>query len=149
MGVDRAELWKGLAETRRFLLAHHLPSERHRCYSPVVFGRRVDVCARCLGIYPGIVAGFFAYLFAPLPANPTLLVAILPAPALLDWSMTTFREARGTNTARTLTGALLGFGYGLGLSLLVLESVLAVLVVGLAYGHLAALLLSYSLRLAD
>ncbi|USZ72184.1 DUF2085 domain-containing protein [Natronosalvus halobius] len=149
MGIDRAELRKGLAETRRFLLAHHLPSERHRCYSPVVFGRQVDVCARCLGIYPSIVAGILAYLFAPLPANRILFVAILPAPALLDWSVTTFRETRGTNAFRTLTGALLGFGYGLGLSLLIFESVLTVLVIGLAYGLLAGLLLSYSLRRSD
>lgn len=144
MGIDRGELRKGLAETRRFLLAHHLPSEFHRCYSPVVRGRRVHLCARCLGIYPGIVAGILSYFVGPQAVDPLALVAICPAPALLDWGITTFRDPRGYNAVRTATGALLGYGYGLGIALLAFDAALAVLAVGIAYAVVAALLLYHS-----
>ena len=144
MGIDRAELRKGLAETRRFLLAHHLPAEFHRCYSPVVSGRRVHVCARCLGIYPGIVAGVLSYFTGPWSVDPLVLVAVLPAPALLDWALTTFRDRRGYNVVRTVTGALLGYGYGLGIALLAFDAALAVLAVGVAYAAVAGALLSRS-----
>lgn len=139
MQIDTGELRKGLAETRTYLLAHHLPSEYHRCYSPVVAGRRVHICARCLGIYPGIVAGILASLFGPW--DHLLLVALLPLPALVDWSVTAFSEREGYNPVRTATGALLGCGYGLGVSLLVVESRIGVFGIGVGYAVLAGLLL--------
>lgn len=144
MGIDRTELREGLAETRKYLLAHHPPSEFHRCYAPVIAGRRIHVCARCLGVYPGIAAGFLAYVLLPWSYDPVLVVALLPLPALVDWSVTTFREWSGYNPVRTTTGALLGCGYGLGLSFLFLESRLGVLAVGIGYALLAGLLLSLS-----
>lgn len=145
MRIDRTELRKGLRETRTFLLAHHLPSEFYRCYSPVLFGRRVHVCARCLGLYPGILGGVLAYLFGPGGGTNVVLVAFLPLPALVDWTVTTFSERRGTNIVRTLTGALLGCGYGLGLSIVVLEFNVQILAIGMVYAILAALLLYHSL----
>lgn len=141
MEIDRSELRNGLAETRRFLLAHHPPSEFYRCYSPVVRGRQLHVCARCLGIYPGIVAGLLTYFTGPWAVDPLVLVAVLPAPALLDWTLTTVRDRRGHNIVRTATGALLGYGYGLGIALLVFDRALAVLAVGVAYAVVAGALL--------
>lgn len=144
MGIDLGELRKGLAETRRYLLSHHLPSEYHRCYSPTIAGRQVHICARCLGIYPGIVAGLLAYFFVFRGFSSLLLVAILPLPALLDWSMTTFTEKEGYNTVRTATGGALGFGYGFGVPLLLFDSKISIVAVGICYALIAGFLLSQS-----
>lgn len=144
MRIDVGELRKGLAETRKYLLAHHRPSEYHRCYSPHVAGRRVHICARCLGIYPGIVAGLFAYAFLPDGYSSVLWVALLPLPALLDWTVTTFSGTEGFNPVRTATGALLGYGYALGVSLLVFEFNVSVLGIGISYAVVAGVLLSRS-----
>lgn len=143
MKVDRAELREGLAETRRYLLSHHRPSEYHRCYSPSIGGRRLHICARCLGVYPGIAAGVLTALFL-LNDVPLALVALLPLPALCDWALTTFRPARGYNVVRTATGALLGCGYGLGVALVLLEHELAVLGIGTVYAVVAGFLLAHA-----
>lgn len=144
MDVDSAELREGLAETRRYLLSHHLPSERYRCYAPAVFGRRVHVCARCSGIHPGIAAGLLAGLTGSTAFTGLLLVAVLPLPALIDWTLTTFTDRRGYNVVRTATGALLGYGYGLGLVHLFVGSDIRVLAVGAGYVLAAAVLLYLS-----
>jgi uncharacterized membrane protein len=143
--VDRAELWVGLAETRRYLLSHHVPGERYRCYAPVVFGRRVHLCARCSGVYPGIVAGLFALLVAPAVPATLLLIAVLPLPALVDWALTSLTGRRGYNAVRTATGLLLGYGYGLGLRHL-LAGDWTVLVVGVGYAAAAGLLVAADRR---
>jgi hypothetical protein len=52
--------------------------------------------------------------------------------------LTTLFEYRGSNVLRTITGGLLGYGYGVGLALLVLESNLFALVIGAGYGVIAA-----------
>lgn len=136
-----AEIRSGVAETRTYVLSHHHPAEYYRCYAPAVFGRRIHLCARCSGIYPGIVAGLAAYFFGPAELGSIVLVALLPLPALVDWALTTATDRRGYNVVRTITGALLGYGYGLGLAHVLLESSVRVLVVGLCYALLAALAL--------
>lgn len=141
MRIDVGELRKGLAETRKYLLAHHRPSEYHRCYSPDIAGRRVQICARCSGIYPGIVAGFLAHAFLPDGYSSVLWVALFPLPALLDWTVTTFSGTDGSNPVRTATGMLLGYGYALGLSLLLFESNSNVLAIGISYAVVAGVLL--------
>ncbi|MFB6138661.1 MAG: DUF2085 domain-containing protein [Halobacteriaceae archaeon] len=150
----RAGLAEGWRATRPYLLSHHVPADHDRCYALAVGDRRVRLCARCAGIYPGIVAGIVAFaLGAPhtlaalgAPAAPDAvalaLVAVLPAPALLDWTATAFTDRAGLNPVRTATGALLGAGYGLGLGRLFVAGDVRVLAVGLAYGLLAVALLA-------
>ncbi|WP_121741555.1 DUF2085 domain-containing protein [Natronorubrum halophilum] len=149
MGIDRAEVRKGLSRTWPYLLSHHVPSERYRCYSPVVFGRRIHFCARCLGLYPGILAALAASLFASGLAHSSttalLIVLGFPLPALVDWTVTTFTDRRGYNAVRTTTGFLLGYGYGVGLPRLFLAADFRVAAVGVAYGVIAGALL-YSLQ---
>ena len=134
--VDAGEFREGVAETRRYLLSHHEPEEFDRCYAPAVRGRRVRLCARCSGVYPGIAAGLAAVAVGPPAPTGIGLVALLPLAALAEWSVTAF-TAWGTNPGRTATGALLGYGYGLGAGLLV-GGDLRVLAIGAVYG-LAAL----------
>ncbi|MFW6437072.1 MAG: DUF2085 domain-containing protein [Halococcoides sp.] len=142
MDVDRSELRRGLAAARPYLLAHHVPGRRDRCYRV----GRFDVCARCAGVYPGIVLGVLAFGFAPRPLASPVLVAVLPLPALLDWTITTLGHWSGTNIVRTATGAALGYGYGLGLGHLLLAGDLRVLAVGVAYAALAGGLLAVARR---
>lgn len=140
--VDRTGVREALAETRRYLLSHHEPSGFGRCYAPVVLGRRVRLCARCSGIYPGIAAGLVAHAVGPPALTRLALVALLPLPALVDWSATAFTSRRGANPVRTATGAALGYGYGVGLGLLFGAGDRRVPAVGAVYGAVAFGLLS-------
>ncbi|MDJ1432455.1 DUF2085 domain-containing protein [Halostagnicola sp. A-GB9-2] len=153
MGIDRTELRKGLSRTWPYLLSHHHPSEWYRCYSPVIFGRRIHVCARCLGIYPGILAALVVSLFAgglaPSSTAALGIVLVFPLPALLDWTATTFTGRRGHNGVRTVTGFLLGYGYGVGLVRLFFAFDLRVALVGIAYGAVAGALVYVSQNVSE
>lgn len=138
MSDVRTELRRGLTALWPYLLAHHLPAQRWRCYTVSVRDRRVHVCARCLGIYPGIFAGIVMYGSGPTLLTQPVLVAALPALALGEWLLTTITSFRGTNPGRTLTGGILGYAYGLGGMLLVRGGVWWVLAVGVVYACLAA-----------
>ncbi|MXV61641.1 DUF2085 domain-containing protein [Natronorubrum sp. JWXQ-INN-674] len=150
MQIDRTELRKGLARTCPYLLSHHLPSERDRCYSPTVFGRRIHLCARCTGIYPGILVALVASMFASGLAHSStaalFVVLAFPLPALVDWTITTFTERSGSNGVRTMTGVLLGYGYGVGLSQLFLAADFRIAAVGIVYGVTAGILIYTSQR---
>jgi uncharacterized membrane protein len=143
MGIG-AELRAALAAAAPYMLSHHVPAQRHRCYAPVIFGRRVRLCARCSGVYPGIAAGLVSAVVGPAVLVDLRLVAVLPLPALVDWAVTSFTPRRGTNSVRTLTGLLLGYGYGLGLTVLVSGPRLPVLGIGVGYAVVAGLLVSCS-----
>ena len=148
MPVDWGEVRRGLAMARPFLLSHHLPEDYDRCYAPVIRGRTVRVCARCAGIYPGILAGLWAIVAAPALLNHVSLVALLPAPALLDWGLSAFTSRAGSNPGRTATGVLLGYGHGLGLGHLFVRGTVSVVAVGIGYAVLAGSLLWYHDRRA-
>lgn len=149
MDIDRSELKDGLARTRRYLLSHHEPAEWYRCYTIDRVGEPVRLCARCSGVYPGIGLGLVGYITFPIDVSPLLLVGVCPLPAIIDWALTTFTERRGHNLLRTVTGALLGYGYGLGAALLLLESNLRVAAIGVGYGSVAALLVYASIGRGD
>lgn len=71
------------------------------------------VCARCFGVYIGLLGGFLAYPFfrsvssieEPLPRF-WLFLAVLPM--AFDWSLGFFGVLENTDWSRLLTGALLG-----------------------------------------
>jgi uncharacterized membrane protein len=144
--VDRAGIRAALSETRGYLLSHHGPDEQYRCYAPVVFGRRVRLCARCFGIYPGIALGVLVALLGPTVLGSLAVVAFLPIPALLDWAATTFIDRRGYNVIRTTSGGLLGFAYGVGLVGLLVDGDARILAVGVVYAAVAGGLLVVSHR---
>jgi len=100
-------------------------------------GRTVHLCARCSGVYPGIVAGVALFTTGTAPALWPWLV-FLPAPALTDWAATAAGERRGHNAVRTGTGTLLGFAYGLALPGFLTDPRLWLLGVAAGYGGLAA-----------
>ena len=141
-----SEFKRALAETAPYLLAHHEQSERYRCYAPVVFGRRVHVCARCSGVYPGIISGFAVAMLAPGHFTTLAVVASLPAPALVDWVVTSIGDRQGINSVRTVTGALLGYAYGVGLVRLLFGGDPLVLAIGFGYAVLTGAALAYERR---
>ncbi len=95
------------ASTAAFLLAHHYPEDYGRCYA--IGGRRI--CARCIGLYPVLLAVLASELAlrmtAVQPWEP-FAIGVLTLPALADWARGRFDPSSGTNPVRTLTGVLLG-----------------------------------------
>jgi uncharacterized membrane protein len=141
MPSRRSEVRSGLTETRQYLLSHHEPEEWNRCYAVGIPGRKrpLRLCARCSGIYPGIALGVALVAVGALPVVP-LLVAVLPAFALLDWTRSQFTARQGHNAVRTVTGLALGFGYGMGLlGVLRGDARVAIILVGAGYASLAAM----------
>jgi len=135
-----SELRTGLARTGRYLLSHHEPQEYYRCHRLAVGGRSVRLCARCSGVYPGILAGAVLVLTDTAPGAWPWLVACGPAPALSDWAATTFTPRRGSNAVRTLSGALLGLGYGVAVPWVLTARPPWLLAVAAGYGGVAAAL---------
>lgn len=143
MKIDRKELNEGFRETRKYLLSHHQRSEWHRCYKLSISGLNLRICARCSGIYPGIIAGFLTNYVFPLGLYNFGLLIFLPLPALLDWIITSFTKWNGYNVVRTLTGFLLGYGYTIALVKLLLAFDMKVILLGVVYGLIAGVLLWY------
>lgn len=89
-----------------FWIAHHAGEQRCRC----VRLRGLDVCARCLGLYPSLLALICVELAVrapgPMPGEGWILAA-LTSPALFDWARGRFEPRSGTNALRIATGVLL------------------------------------------
>lgn len=141
MSTDRRrELRRGLARTRRYLLAHHRPAGYDRCHALRVGDRTVRLCARCSGVYPGIAVGLALVATGTASGLWPWLVALGPAPALFDWGVTTLGSRHGHNAVRTVTGILLGAGYGVGVAWFLADAGAHPWLLGVAavYGALAA-----------
>ncbi len=99
----------------RVLLSHHRPRDLHRCYRLGRKDRSIHLCARCLGLYPVLLAVVTVEAtWGQLLLEWRWLVGTgLVIPALLDWSGSMLFGAEGTNLRRLLTGGLAGAGLGL------------------------------------
>lgn len=144
MKINKNELKKGLIDTRYYIFSHHEYSQLYRCYSLSIFNKETHVCARCLGVYPGILFGIIAYLFYTSELTNIALVFVLPLPALIDWSITSFTDFHGHNIIRTGTGIFLGTGYGLGILIFVSTLDARILAIGVIYSMVASILLFVS-----
>lgn len=145
MLINWAELRIGLRLTASYLFSHHEPAHWDRCYVLRVAGRRIVLCARCSGIYPGIIVGLLTYHLLRDFESLLWFVWLLPVPALVDWSISAFTNVPSHNVIRTVTGWCLGIGYGLGVMLLLIDAEWAVLMAGLLYASLVGVLLSVHL----
>ncbi len=99
----------------RLLLSHHGPGEAHRCFR---LSGRLALCARCLGLYPVLVAvvGFEIGVHRFESEWRWLVVFSLVTPAVIDWSRSMLFGDRGSNLVRLLTGGLAGLGLGVAFS---------------------------------
>lgn len=105
---DRPQGW-------RVLLSHHRSSELHHCYRLPVTSRGIHVCARCLGLYPLLLAtvGLESGVWRFESEHRWLLAFALVTPAVIDWSGSMLFAAPRSNCRRTITGVLAGVGLGL------------------------------------
>ena len=93
---------------RAFALVCHQMDER----SFHLLGFKLAVCARCFGLYAGVLAGALAYPLArplvrrDLPARGWLLAAAVPT--LIDFALGFFRVWENTHASRFLTASLVG-----------------------------------------
>lgn len=96
------------------LLSHHRAGEHHHCYRLGKGPQGIHLCARCLGLYPVLLAtiGFESVLWRFESEYRWLLAFSLVTPAVIDWSRSMLFGARGSNPWRTATGALAGVGLG-------------------------------------
>lgn len=85
---------------------HGIPD---RC--PKLAGKRIPLCARCLGFLVGNGIAVGAWAVAGLPtASATLVGLACVAPVALDGGLQTATGYRSTNPRRLVTGVLGGFG---------------------------------------
>ena len=128
------ELRIGVRRTLPYVLSHHEAHHEDRCY--VVPGTDIRVCARCSGVYSGLLLGLATAVVAPWSVY---VVALLPAFALADWWLESVTG--GSNEVRTLTGLLLGIAAGWGLHLVFSSFWWVSVAIFAAYGVLAGYLL--------
>lgn len=97
------------------LLSHHRPSRLQRTIRVHVKGRNLYVCARCTGIWTGMISAFLAFFLGlDLPAWLYVsLLAVLPAPTMLDWVTQTCKLRESRNVIRVWTGYFLGISWGI------------------------------------
>ena len=116
--------WLGAIALAPYLKSRGIPLERflYFCFSPVchqipgrsfsLFGYPMAVCARCLGIYSGFLAGLGLYPLlrglarARLPRMKTFLALSLPI--VVDTAGNLFGLWASTNVLRLATGILWG-----------------------------------------
>jgi len=96
-------------------LAHHRVEHANRCVLLPLGGRRVALCARCLGLYPAMFLAFalqWALHLGPLGRADLLIAVGLALPGLLDWGEGILNPGSGNNARRLITGAMLGIALG-------------------------------------
>lgn len=103
------------------MLSHNLPENLDRTIGIKFRGRIVYLCARCTGVYSGILIVLISsFLGFNLPTWLYLpLFSILPIPGAVDWITQSFGLRESRNSVRVSTGFLFGVSQGLFLLMLV------------------------------
>ena len=103
------------------ILSHHRPEKLHRSIHISFRNRNIYLCARCTGLYSGILSVFVAWFLGfDFPVWLYLpLLSILPLPSAVDWVTQSCKLRESRNTIRVCTGFLLGISEGLVLLMLV------------------------------
>ena len=96
-------------------VAHHAPEQYDHCLLvPIAPGRRLPVCARCLGVYPIAFTVLAAQLAGGLDLSWTdpWGMLLLPLPGAVEFVLEQLGRVRGSNLLRIATGLPLGAGLG-------------------------------------
>ena len=85
----------------------------HRCL--MLFGVPMPICARCTGIYLGMLGGVllfpFAFFLRARIMSKAALLAVMPL--MIDGTTQLLKIRESTNALRLSTGALAGLAFGL------------------------------------
>lgn len=83
--------------------------------SLVLFGQPMPICARCTGIYIGLMIGFAAFLVLPWIEERIMRTVAFVAlmPLAIDGLTQLVRLRTSTNPLRMATGLIAGFAFGL------------------------------------
>lgn len=77
-----------------------------------VEGEQFGVCARCFGVYSGLLLGFAIYPLwrniAEIEPLPRFWLFLSLIPITIDWSLTIFGIWENTHLSRLITGLILG-----------------------------------------
>jgi uncharacterized membrane protein len=113
------------------LLSHHPPSMYGHCLRVRVGGRSVYLCARCTGIYGGLILGIAVLFFLNISLTPSwfwFLVALaIGFTTVIDWMSQRLTPRKTTNLVRAGTG----FMSGLSLAIIFLLSDLFYMLIAL------------------
>lgn len=92
------------------LMCHGIPE---RCIA--MFGVPMPICARCVGIYLGLLAGLAAFWLVPLVTERAMRVAafIAVTPLAIDGFTQLFGLRESTNPLRLSTGIIAGLAFGM------------------------------------
>jgi uncharacterized membrane protein len=92
------------------LMCHGFP---HRCLT--MFDVPMPICARCTGLYIGLIAGLLTFTVMPWLRERILRVAlfIATAPLAIDGVTQAFGWRESTNSLRLATGITCAFVFGL------------------------------------
>jgi uncharacterized membrane protein len=92
------------------LLCHGIPSH---CVE--VFGVPLPICARCMGIYGGMIIGLLAFRLLPVVTEKAMRIAafIAVTPLAIDGLTQLVRLRESTNSLRIATGIAAGLAFGM------------------------------------
>jgi len=92
------------------LMCHGIPS---RCLE--AFGVPMPICARCVGIYAGLLAGLLAFWLLPIVSERVMrtIAFIAVTPLAIDGLTQLARWRESTNPLRLSTGIVAGFAFGM------------------------------------
>jgi len=92
------------------IMCHGIPE---RCL--YLFGVPMPICARCVGIYAGLIAGLIAFRLLPMITEKAMRIAafIAVTPLAIDGLTQLARLRESTNPLRLATGIAAGFAFGM------------------------------------
>ncbi len=95
------------------LIAHHEPDQFHKTIGFHVSNKDIRLCARCTGVYFGIITTLLSFLLSITTPHIFQLVIIFtfPIPAIIDWGLDKYSLWGGSNTTRFVSGLMLGICY--------------------------------------
>jgi uncharacterized membrane protein len=129
---DRLGRSEDVKDGIHMLLSHHPPSLYGHCLRLTLRGRSLYFCARCTGIYGGLVIGVVAFLILPITLEPSwlwfLIAVAIGFSTVIDWMSQRLTPRKTTNFVRATTG----FMSGLSLAIIFLLGDLFYMLIALA-----------------
>lgn len=103
-----------IKQSVHIMLSHHPPSLYSHCLRLSLFGHSLYLCARCSGIYGGLLIGIVFLFLMPIVLIPPwfwfLLAVGLGMATVTDWVTQRLTYRKTTNDVRAVSGFISGTG---------------------------------------